>query len=99
MGLVYILGTPYILYVVSFNMNVVKAVEKEYEHAYLKGGSNAEQALNSIKIVKAFGNESFEVNKFSTHLKMTQSDLESISWKYGFSWAFKNSIMFVFRIY
>jgi len=39
--------------------------------AYARSGGEAEQALNAIRIVKAFGQESHEASKFKRHLDAT----------------------------
>lgn len=57
----------------------------ETEKSFLQSGANAEQALNCIKVVKAFGQEDSEYRKFKKHLEQGKKDTRYYSWIYGIS--------------
>lgn len=57
--------------------------DKETEKAFEKGGADAEEALHAIRVVKAFGQESLEIEKFDYHLKERTSADKKQSIFYG----------------
>lgn len=56
--------------------------------AYARSGGEAEQALNAIRIVKAFGQESHEASKFKRHLDAT----DVYTWKQSRSFGISKGI-------
>jgi len=53
------------------------------EEAYLKGGIQAEESLNAIKIVKAFGQEGKCTKDFDSHLQKKHEKIMGMAWLYG----------------
>ena len=73
--------------------------EASQRQAYSKSGAQAEQSFNAIKIVKAFGQEKAEWNKFSQHLSISHQTIQKYSWTYGLSKAMLESIVHIISIY
>jgi len=73
--------------------------EKHQREAYSKSGAQAEQSINSIKVVKAFGQEKEEWNKFQKHLEKTQLHMKRHSWIYGFSKGLLELIIYIIWVY
>lgn len=66
-------------------MSVEETSSAEVEKNYLKTGADVEQALNAIKIVKAFGQENYEISKYDKHLRADDKNQNKRAWLYGFS--------------
>lgn len=77
----YSLIIPYVFFMASREVKAVKERDKNTDEAYAESGANLEQALNSIKIVKAYGQEKYEVNKFTTNLRNKELERSKSSWK------------------
>ena len=73
--------------------------EASQRQAYSKSGAQAEQSFNAIKIVKAFGQEKAEWNKFSQYLSRSHQTIQKYSWTYGLSKAMLESIVHIISIY
>jgi ABC-type multidrug transport system fused ATPase/permease subunit len=65
----------------------------------LKSGADAEQALSSIKVIKAFGQEAYEAKKFEKHLEGDQKELKEVSLLYGLSQGLLDSVIQFGRSY
>ena len=65
-------------------MQLNKANEQE-ENNFIRTGSDIEQALNSIKIIKAFGQEKYETDKFVKHLDVDTNIKKKYTFLYAFS--------------
>ena len=79
----------------GINTLIVEKSKANAESNYLKCGAWAEEALNGIKIVKAFGQEEYEVTKYEKHLKNDEKNHYSQAIGYGLSMGFLEfSLMF-----
>lgn len=67
-----------------------------HEHeAFKNSGSDSQQALSSIKVVKAFGQENAETSKFDRHHEKRSEQIKSFSFKYGFSFAISDGVYYI----
>jgi ABC-type multidrug transport system fused ATPase/permease subunit len=82
----------------SQNIVLVK-IDKKNGDAYVKGGANAEQALSSIKVVKAYGQESHELQKFKNHIGADEKELKRSSYLYGLTQGLFGSMILFSRAY
>jgi ATP-binding cassette, subfamily B (MDR/TAP), member 1 len=55
---------PYLFGIGGFQDEYLQRGEEENEVAFRQSGAQAEQALNAVKVVKAFGQEQYECEKF-----------------------------------
>jgi ABC-type multidrug transport system fused ATPase/permease subunit len=85
---------PYIFITGGFQEATLQRAVKEDEAAYLKSGADAEEALNAIKIVKAYGQETEELRKFQNHLDASDKITSSYAWYYGFAFGFIETITY-----
>jgi ABC-type multidrug transport system fused ATPase/permease subunit len=83
-GLLYSLIIPYVVVLVIYQNKNEEAKQRRLVKAYQKSGAHAEECLSSIKIVKAYGQEQYEVSKFESHLNKS-SEASRQSWQYGLS--------------
>jgi ABC-type multidrug transport system fused ATPase/permease subunit len=74
-------------------------IDKKNSDAYIKGGANAEQALSSIKVVKAYGQELHELQKFKNHTGVDEKELKISSYLYGLTQGFFASMLLFSRAY
>lgn len=89
------LGTiPYTWTVGGYQEYLLQRAIKDEEIAYSKSGTDAEEALNAIKIVKAFGQENQELDKFESHLKASERTTKSYAWYYGISFGLTESLTY-----
>ena len=51
-----------------FQLNISGKAEKREKEEFEMSGNESEQALNSIRVVKAYGQESSEIARFESHL-------------------------------
>ena len=72
----------------GINTLIVEKSNANAESNYLKYGAWVEEALNGIKIVKAFGQEEYEVTKYERHLKQDEKNHYSHAIGYGLSMGF-----------
>jgi ABC-type multidrug transport system fused ATPase/permease subunit len=86
---------PYTLLVGGFQNYIIGKETVEDEKVFKKSGASAEQALNSIKVVKAFGRENYETGIYKNHLKENKNSVNSYSLKYGFAFGFLETIRYV----
>ena len=56
---------------------------EEIEKSYEKSGADAEQALMSIRVVKAFGQETSEIQKYINHLSQADKRIHRYSILFG----------------
>ena len=63
---------------------VQKANEQE-EKNFIRTGADLEQTLNAIKVVKAYGQERYEVNKYERHLVVDKRAKKWYTFLYGLS--------------
>jgi ABC-type multidrug transport system fused ATPase/permease subunit len=90
---------PYTLIAGGYqNLIIEKEVEQD-EIVYRKSGADAEQALGSIKLVKAFGQEKIEIDKYNEDLKINEKTLSRYSVNYGFSFGFLETLRYVLPCY
>ena len=64
----------------------------EEEKSYLMWGSNAEQTLSAIKVVKAFGQEQNEISYYEKHINDADRSRIKFSWLYGIGWGLVESL-------
>lgn len=69
------------------------------DEAYLKGATQAEETLGNITVVKAFGQETEEVEGFQKRLKRKRGELLGLGCRYGVAFAWLESISYVFIAY
>ena len=72
---------------------------EEIEKAYEKSGADAEEALQNIRVVKAFGQESSEINKFVNHLSQADNKVHKYSFLFGITWGMVESVLYVIQSY
>lgn len=65
----------------------------------MKSGGAAEQALTAIKVVKAFGQEKEEINKFEGHLIANRHRATRQAWLYGLGKGAVESAMYIVPCY
>ena len=51
-----------------YQISIISKAEKREKEEFEKGGNDAEQAINAIRVVKAYGQESSEIARFESHL-------------------------------
>lgn len=68
-----------------------KSEVKEKEIFNLSG-IDAQQALSSIKVVKAFGQENNEIAKFESHLEKGNKGIKKFNILYGLSFAITDGV-------
>ena len=73
---------PFMIFAGTLQNIVHVKIDKKNGDAYIKGGANAEQALSSIKVVKAYGQESHELQKFKNHIGADEKELKRSSYFY-----------------
>ena len=78
---------------------IIEKKTKNEELVFHKSGADAEQALNHIKIVKAFGRENYESEKYKNHLETNKDELNKYSMLYGFSFGIVESLRYMFSFY
>lgn len=71
------------------------SVEKDVLEAkiFRESNNDAEQAFNSIRIVRAYGQESNEICKFKDHSSKHDQEVVKFSQLYGFSTAIFDSLV------
>lgn len=65
------------------------------ERNYLKTSADVEQALNAIKIVKAFGQESYEFSTYEKHLRADERNQKKNAFMYGVSLGLLEAIQYI----
>ena len=65
------------------------------EEAYLKGGIQAEESLNAIKVVKAFGQEDKCTRDFDSHLEKKHDKIMGMAWLYGSAFGALETLSYV----
>jgi ABC-type multidrug transport system fused ATPase/permease subunit len=90
---------PFMIFVGASQNIVLVKIDKKNGDAYIKGGANAEQALSSIKVVKAYGQESHELQKFKNHIGADEKELNRISYLYGLTQGLFGSMILFSRAY
>ena len=83
----------------GFEMVLSLKGESKERESYSKSGAQAEQSFSAIKIVKAFGQEGYEAEKFTKHLEATYANIQKSSCVYGFSKAILESIIYIIGVY
>ena len=89
----------YILGAGVFQIQMLKKGEAKDEQTFLKSGADAEEAINAIKVVKAFGQEKQEVKKFETHLSETNDQITRQSWYFGIAKGLLESALYFVPTY
>jgi len=51
-----------------YQLNIISKAEKREREEFEMSGNDAEQAINAIRVVKAYGQESSEIARFESHL-------------------------------
>ena len=82
----YLIIIPYALFWGASRAKFLSKGNEEIEKAYEKSGADAEQALMSIRVVKAFGQESAEIQKYKYHLNKTDKNVNKFSFLFGVTW-------------
>ena len=67
----------------GFQASVVERGFVEAEESYRKSGAHSEQAINAIKVVKAFGQENRERRNYERHLKRAQRRTQKQTFLYA----------------
>lgn len=99
LGLVNMIVVPYILICGGSQKIILSKLDQKRNEAFLKSGADAEQALSSIKVIKAFGQEQHETRKFEKHLQNDAKELDRVSILYGLSLGLIDSVVIVGRSY
>ena len=96
----YLANIPYILiWGISRGRLLLKENEEIEKKSYEKSGADAEQALMSIRVVKAFGQESSEIQKYINHLSQADKRIHRYSVLFGLSWGMIDSMIYVTQSY
>lgn len=90
---------PYIIVCGGSQKVILSKLEQKRNEAFIKSGADAEQALSSIKVVKAFGQEQHEIRKFEKHLQNDGKELERVSFLYGLSLGLVDTVVIMGRSY
>ena len=88
-----LLIVPFSLLFYGFHLSILQKKFIEEEKVYAIWGSNAEQALSSIKVVKAFNQASFEYSYYERHINQNDKQRTRQSLIYGISSGFIESIL------
>ena len=99
LGILYSLVVPYWIVVAGYQTSTLDNTEQKLNKAFLKSSGKAEETLTAVKVVKAFGQESAEANKFTKYLEKDQNELKKQSWPYGFSLGLLESTVYFARAY
>ena len=83
----------FLWFTIQLKINQTKFLKEEREYALC--GSNAEQTLSAIKVVKAFNQESYEFKQYEQHLIKSDKDRQKYSWMYGIGQGLLESIYFM----
>ena len=66
-----VFNLPLILFSIAvffYQISIINKAEKREREEFEMSGNEAEQAINAIKVVKAYGQESSEMARFESHL-------------------------------
>ena len=77
-----------------FNIYAVKQANGEDEKNFIRAGADVQQALGAIKIIKAFGQESHEIDRFIKHLNIDQDKKKWYTFLYALSIGFIETIFY-----
>lgn len=94
-GLCFLICVPYTLSVGGFQGSVVESRDQRDEEGFSKSGATAEESLNAIKVVKAFGQENNEISRFNSHLQETQGKANHDAKVYGFAFGMMETIIYL----
>ena len=83
----------------GFEMVLSLKGESKERESYSKSGAQAEQSFSAIKIVKAFGQEGYEAEKFTKHLEATYANIQKSSCVYGLAKAMLDGIPYIIGAY
>jgi ABC-type multidrug transport system fused ATPase/permease subunit len=83
LGALYIIVVPFVVAAGMAQNVVIMKINKKNDESYIQGGADAEQALSSIKVVKAYGQESHELQKFKKHIGANEKEVKRGSYLYG----------------
>jgi ATP-binding cassette, subfamily B (MDR/TAP), member 1 len=86
---------PYTLSIWGYHAYIVGKETVEDEKVFKKSGASAEQALNSIKVVKAFGRENYEIGVFSNHLEEKKKNNSSYPLQFGIAFGLVETLRYV----
>jgi ABC-type multidrug transport system fused ATPase/permease subunit len=89
----------YIIFLGSFIEFAFGKCNSVAEDAYLHSGASAEESLNAIKVVKAFGQEVKEKKRFDSHLQAKAGTIYSLAWLYGLGFACLETLGYISVIY
>ena len=81
----YLIIPPFVMMWGGSRALLIMKSNQQIERAYEKSGADAEQALSSIRVVKAFGQETSEYHKFENHLSQADKSVHRFSFLYGLS--------------
>ena len=95
----YLVNLPYILIWGMSRGKLLSKENEEIEKSYEKSGADAEQALMSIRVVKAFGQEVSEIQKYTKHLSQADKRIHKYSVLFGLSWGMIDSMIYVTQSY
>jgi ATP-binding cassette subfamily B (MDR/TAP) protein 1 len=85
----------YVMFLGSFVEFAFGKCNSVAEDAYLHSGASAEESLNAIKVVKAFGQEVKEKKRFDSHLQAKASTIYSLAWLYGLGFACLETLLYI----
>ena len=72
----------------GFNSNAVQKANEQEEKNFIRTGADLEQTLNAIKVVKAYGQERYEIDKYERHLVLDKKAKQLSTFLYGLSVGF-----------
>jgi ABC-type multidrug transport system fused ATPase/permease subunit len=81
----------YMFTVGGFQDETLQKGEEENEVAFKQSGAQAEQALNAIKVVKAFGQEKYECEKFDAKINERMRENKKRAFTYGLAFGLAES--------
>ena len=91
----YLFNPLIVMIIGGFNDFSIKKANEQDEKNFIKSGSDLEQSLHAIKIVKAFGQESFEIEKYEKHLIWDKTTKKLYTFMYALSWGFFETIFYL----
>lgn len=78
----------------GFNTYAIEKSNEQDEKNFIRTGANLEQALNAIKVVKAYGQEGYEIIKYERHLIFDKQIKGWYTFLYGLSTGFIETIFY-----
>ncbi|CAI2362575.1 unnamed protein product [Moneuplotes crassus] len=83
----------------KMTQSILSKVQSATEKANECGGTQAEETINAICVVKAFRQEKMCSKEFSTHLEKKRSDIMSAIWRYAGAFAWLETVPYISYAY